>query len=496
MPPQSRRIRLGAGFFLLLACALFPNVARAQAGLEVHANGADATFPGRIEFSLDASVPGPVASAELEYGVERVACTQTSSRIVPDVVEEEEPGRLSARWTWDLRRSGSVPPGARIWWRWHVTAESGASWSTPVDWLTFDDDRFPWQSATRGEITVHWYRGGEEFGQHMLQTAVDAQSRLTADPGAGLREPVHIYFYADTEALKGAVLFAQRWTGGMAFPDYYTILIAAGPDQRAYGETTVAHELMHLVVRQLAFNCAASVPRWLDEGLAVWAEGGMSAGQQEALDEAITGDELLSLRSLNASFSAHAGRARLAYAQSYSVVAYLLDEHGRERILDLLAAFHEGATYDGALQHVYGFDTDALDDLWRAEVGAPPRPRTAGARASPSPVPTLSLWTQPTLTPPPPTATPSPTASPAPTPTPRPSALVAQRGPTATATQRPSLRPTPIGGMDDPAPQDRGPWLVGGGIAALTVVLAAAVGAVWARRRRTTADDPMGGKDR
>jgi hypothetical protein len=489
MPPKSRRIRLGAGLCFLLLSALLPGAVQAQAGLQVHANEADATFPSRIEFSLDASVPGPIASAELEYGVERVACTQTSSRIVPDIDEEEDPGRLSARWTWDLRRSGSVPPGARIWWRWHVTAESGAAWSTPIAWLTFDDDRFRWQSATRGEITVYWYRGGDEFGQHMLQTAVDAQLRLTADPGAGLQEPVHIFFYADAEALKGAVLFAQRWTGGLAFPDYYVILIAAGPAEQAYGETTVAHELMHLVVRQLAFNCAASVPRWLDEGLAVWAEGGSSPDQQETLDEAIAADELLSLRSLNASFSAHAGRARLAYAQSYSVIAYLLEQHGRERILDLLAAFHEGATYDGALQQVYGFDTDALDDLWRAEVGAPPRTQAASVRASPSPVPTRALWTQPTLTSPPSTPTPEPTATPAPTPTSRPTALVAQRGPTATATQRPSLAPTPIGGMGDPAAQDRGPWLLGGGIAALAVALAAAVGAVWARRRRATARD-------
>jgi hypothetical protein len=34
---------------------------------------------------------------------------------------------INVEWTWDMRQSGSLPPGANIWWRWRYTDESGAS---------------------------------------------------------------------------------------------------------------------------------------------------------------------------------------------------------------------------------------------------------------------------------------------------------------------------------------------------------------------------------
>jgi hypothetical protein len=486
----------GSALFLFgLLCSTI--VAQGQEGLEVQVNQAEGSFPDSIEFQLTASVPGPVASAELRYGVERVSCSQTTSRAVVELEEEaQQPGQISVDWTWELRRSGSVPPHARIWWQWHLTGEAGESWSTPVAWFTFEDDRYRWRIETQGDITVHWYSGGQAFAQQMLQAAVEAHKRLTAEPGARLEEPVHLYFYADAEALKSAMLFAQRWTGGVAFPDYYTILIAAGPEDQDYGRTTVAHEIMHLIVRQLAFNCSADLPRWLDEGLAVWAEGGMTEREQELLAEAIAQDELLSLRAISSSFSAHAGRAELAYAESYSVVAFLLEQYGREDILDLLAAFQAGASQDGALEQVYGWDTDALEDLWRSEIGAAPRPTPAVLQGSPTAVPTLELWSHAPPTPPPATATvlPTPLAVPASTETPQPTASPVPEGALAMATSRPPVRPTPIGGVAEPA-EGAGCLVYVGGGAALAVLLLVVAGAVYRFRRRVAGAGPTHGGD-
>ncbi|HCP60213.1 MAG TPA: hypothetical protein DIT43_01340, partial [Dehalococcoidia bacterium] len=37
-------------------------------------------------------------------------------------------------------------------------------------------------------------------------------------------------------------------------------------------------------------------------------------------------------------------------------------------MLELLSTLSEGSTYDGALEKVYGFDTEGLDALWRGYV--------------------------------------------------------------------------------------------------------------------------------
>jgi hypothetical protein len=473
---------------LLLCPSMLPALTAAQEPhpVDLQINEAQAEFPGEIEFHLEITTPSPIESVELEYGVEKVSCAEASVRAVPEVTEGEGQ-QVLADWTWDFRRSGSLPPGTRVWWRWHVTSDEGETYSTPVAWLSFDDNCHDWQSVEQGQINVHWYRGELDFGQEMLAAAVEAQARLTADPGANLERPIHIYFYATADELQDALLFSQRWTGGVAFTDYYTILVAASPGDQGYGRRTVTHELMHLVVHQLAFNCWSDLPRWLDEGLASWAEGDLEPGQQEMLDEAISADKLLSLDSLSGAFSAHADRASLSYAQSYSVIAFLIEAYGREKVLELLAVFREGATYDGALEQVYGFGTDGLEDLWRASIGAQPRPTQSAPAGDPTAIPTLALWTseplgratdleatpaflsptwtpRPTLTLPP---VPTSTSAPAETTAVAPTAVAAKPSPVAIATRGAVAAPAPIGGKVEGTGAGAWGWYAAGGVVVL-----------------------------
>jgi hypothetical protein len=471
---------------LLFATGLLPASTRAQeqGGFRVQVNSAVGSFPEAITFHLIAEIPAPADFIELEYSVDRSACTRTSVRAVAEILDDgQDSGQVEAEWVWDLYRFGALPPGARLWWRWQVKTAGGKTWTTPQSWFTFEDDRHAWQTLTQGQITVHWYEGGRSFGQEMLGAGVTAQARLTADPGAELAEPVHVYFYADADTLQEAVLFTQQWTGGLAFTDFYILLIAADPQTSDYGRSTIAHELMHLVVHQLAYGCSGDIPRWLDEGLATWAEGDLTPGQQQALDEAIAENGLFPLRSLNSSFSAHASRAHLAYAQSYSVVVFLLDEYGRDAMLQLLAVFRQGASYDGALQQIYGFDVDGLEARWRASIGASPRPTAANPGTS-TPVPTLGLWSgaptgQPaTATPtvrltltPRPSDTAQPTATITPTPTQPPATAIAAASPQPTPTMRVAAPPTPIGGSVKQGSVPGWVWYLAGGGAAVLVLL-------------------------
>ncbi|GAG47284.1 unnamed protein product, partial [marine sediment metagenome] len=83
---------------------------------------------------------------------------------------------------------------------------------------------------------------------------------------------------------------------------------------------------------------------------------------------AIVEDNLLSVRSLSSPFSAYAEEAILAYAQSYSLVEFLISSYGQGKMLELLNIFRQGSSYDAALDKAYGFDTDGLDTLWQEYV--------------------------------------------------------------------------------------------------------------------------------
>ena len=85
----------------------------------------------------------------------------------------------------------------------------------------------------------------------------------------------------------------------------------------------------------------------------------------DALDEALESDDIISVRSLTSGFPADHIGAVLSYAQSYSLVEYLIDEFGWEKMRELLGVFKDGSTPDKALQNVYGFDRDNLGAQWR-----------------------------------------------------------------------------------------------------------------------------------
>jgi hypothetical protein len=94
---------------------------------------------------------------------------------------------------------------------------------------------------------------------------------------------------------------------------------------------------------------------------------------------------------LNGGFSELPDKANLSYSQSYSVVKFMIDTYGQEKMTRLLVALRDAKPIDVALLEVYGFDTDGLEDAWRASVGASPRPVSAQSTAQPAPtfVPTF-----------------------------------------------------------------------------------------------------------
>ena len=113
----------------------------------------------------------------------------------------------------------------------------------------------------------------------------------------------------------------------------------------------------------------------------------------------------------------------LAYAESRSIVAFLIDTYGPEKMNRLLEAFPRLATIERALEEVYGFDVEGLQPAWRESVGLPPHVSVADIAPEPIPtIPALGLPQQQSTPDAESTPTPSPTAiaTAAPTHTPTP----------------------------------------------------------------------------
>lgn len=369
----SRLARLVVVLGLLLAL-IGPGTARAQGELRITDTSVGAAFPLGISFMLSAESDSDISDIRLHYRVERRSFVDVTSEVFVEFL----PGTsVTTGWDWDMRRIGGLPPGTGISYWWTVTDANGERVVSEPATFRFDDLRFAWQILTEGNVTLHWYQGDSAFAEELMAAVQDSLDWLETDTGAHLRESIELYVYSSAADLRGSMVFPQEWTGGVAFTRYGRIAIGIGPANLTWGKKALAHELTHLVVHQMTFNPYGELPTWLEEGLAMRSEGPLGADFAGYLQTAIEGDGLISTRSLSSPFSAFADQSRLSYAESFSLVEFLVGSFGKDKMLQLLETFRAGNSYDGALMSVYGFDTDGLDRRWREEVGAPAR-RTQG----------------------------------------------------------------------------------------------------------------------
>jgi len=360
---------------------------RAQANIQLLSNATSLAFPDTIDFQAEFQAATDITSVILEYATTQLTCGTVEAKAFPTFT----PGKdVKVDWTWDMRQSGSLPPGASVWWRWQVSDSSGAQFTSPIQTVTWLDSTHPWKVITGGEIALHYYAGGASFAQELHDAAAKALARLTQDVGLGTDKPVDIYIYANADDLKDAVLYEPSWVGGQAFPENNIVIIGVSPDQVDWGMTTEAHELTHVLVGHLTFSCLGFIPTWLNEGLAKYGAGGLQPYEQTTFDQAVASDTLISLRSLVGNFP-ESDAAYQAYAESYSVVNFLIKTYGRNKMNTLLLDLRDGQTIDDALQAVYGFDTDGLEAAWRSSIGAAPHGGTSKATpvSTPTQVPTI-----------------------------------------------------------------------------------------------------------
>ncbi len=355
-----------AGILALIVCLflviLSPVSVQAQGGLTILDYSAETEFPSKLSFYLSAESDVNITDIRLYYTADRASYAQVTSEVY---IEFEPSSIVDANWTWDMRRTGGLPPGSSVGYWWTVEDANGNMVETAPLRVQFDDTRYTWRSLTEGEITIYWYEGEESFAQELMAVAHQALARLAEDTGACLVKPVKLYIYANAQDLREAMIYPQEWTGGAAFTRYGIIAIGITPNNLHWGEVAIAHELTHLVIHQMTLNPYNELPTWLDEGLAMHTEGPLEPAYAALLNKAVAEESLISVRSLSSPFSAFGEEAVLSYAQSYSLVDFLIDSYGQGKMLELLNTFKQGSSYDGALEKVYGFDMEALDTLWR-----------------------------------------------------------------------------------------------------------------------------------
>ena len=344
----------------------YHTVQAAAPQLQEYQNTVELDFPTSINFKAEFGSETNIAKIKLYYGSTQDTCGNVSGMALPDFSSGD---RVTVNWEWDMRQSGGEPPGATIWWQWEIVDEQGNATFTDRQEVTWIDDTHDWQTLNDGLIRLHYYYPDASYGMELKDAAVEALDRLSEDIGIEPNEPIDLYIYPSTQDMQDAVFYEPGWTGGLAYSEYNILIIGIDPFNMEWGKTTEAHELTHVLVGDYTFTCLGSIPTWLNEGLAVYGEGGPDQGEAAYFEQNRDDDTLLTFSVLSGGFSEDPSTADLSYSQSYYMVNYLVQTYGKEKMLAFLDEMKNGGEISDSLIKTYGFDLAGFENEWRNSLG-------------------------------------------------------------------------------------------------------------------------------
>jgi len=358
-------------------------------------------FPQNLVFELQAQSSAKITRVDFFAEINWTSASSTYAPVfTPDT-------KIDARYEWRLPMN-YLPPGTTGQYWWNIQDDAGNTLQTPKQPFRVEDTQRRWQKLANDKLALFWDTGDSDSGKAVFDHGVQAMSFVENDTGVTVDHLVQIFIYADYDDFKQALdpRSVTGWEGGVTFAEYGVVLIwAEDPD---YTLVATAHELTHVIIHQKIRGPLGEVPMptWLDEGLAMYFEdtpGTLEPTHRAALQQAIRNDTLIPIRSLTGSFPT--AQVTLSYAESWSVVDFILRHYGKGKLAQLLQELTKGDAYDDTLQRVLGVDVDGLEVEWRQDIGAKPRVIPTRSAATATPFPTFSLASD--ATPAPRTATPT-----------------------------------------------------------------------------------------
>jgi hypothetical protein len=144
-----------------------------------------------------------------------------------------------------------------------------------------------------------------------------------------------------------------RWTAAVAIPARRRIVLKSprwGRDSDLVWD--LLHELTHILAAEATQG--RPIPRWLDEGMALYFSRDLRYLKSRALSRALLTRSLVGLDEIDDVLRFHHAKAELAYQESLEAVRYMVDRFGSGVLQDLLMEIRAGSPFPTAFRRVCG----------------------------------------------------------------------------------------------------------------------------------------------
>ncbi|MDP3142715.1 MAG: peptidase MA family metallohydrolase [Candidatus Omnitrophota bacterium] len=227
-----------------------------------------------------------------------------------------------------------------------------------------------WSERKSSHFVIYFKDAPEDFIDNVIDAAEEYYREITSDLGFTRygswtwEDRAKIYIYKDADDYVQTTK-QPEWSSGST--SYRDKVINTFPLASGFFDTLLPHELGHIIFREFV-GFRTDIPLWLDEGVASYQEKARRWGSNKTVKKAIEDKTFIPLDELSQRvLSAKSDRnvVELFYAESGSVVYYLITKFGKYRFVDFCRALKEGRTFEDSLRYAYS-RFENVKDLNRA----------------------------------------------------------------------------------------------------------------------------------
>lgn len=234
-----------------------------------------------------------------------------------------------------------------------------------------------WQVLKSTHFFIYYKAAPESFLIRVSDKAEEYYNKIADDLGFNRfnfwlwDERAKIYIFDNAKDYQGAT-GQPAWSEAAALPGAKIIQTFYGA--RDFFETTLPHEMGHIIFREfVSFNNPA-IPLWLDEGVATFEGKFRYANTDGVLRQALAKGEFMDLTQLS-QFRVYSkkedqrAQVELFYLESWSLVNFLINKFGKQSFVYFCQNLRDRKNLESALASSYNFSNlQELDQAWRGYI--------------------------------------------------------------------------------------------------------------------------------
>jgi hypothetical protein len=159
-----------------------------------------------------------------------------------------------------------------------------------------------------------------------------------------------------------------HWVAGIAYHREAFILLKSPSAVKTVHydiKKTFIHELSHIILGSV-FNQDQQIPRWLNEGVAMYISREWNFNRVSSITFAVLTDSLLPLSEITRSFPADRRKVELAYCQSFYLISFLINKYGREKFHQFIRTYSRERILEDTMIKVYGINLRKFEEEWHS----------------------------------------------------------------------------------------------------------------------------------